>query len=93
MNITTGFYLFHSNKIVIQEPTEIIVETEKCYFTKHGRYLKSEIGVPILKSRTTYPYIEVVMVDANEGELKYKLGNWFSDKAKWIEDCIVNKER
>ena len=86
MSITTGKYLFSCDDIIIRKPIEIIKETEKCFFTKRGRYLKSEIGIPILKSSTGYPYIEVVMVDANEEELKQKIGNWFYNKAKWIVD-------
>ena len=81
MNITTGIYLFHSNEVIIKVPFEIIKETEACYFTSGRRYLKSEIGVPILKSVTTYPYIELVMVDANEELLRDGLSKWFADKA------------
>lgn len=81
MNITIGVYSFYSGKVIIKVPFEIIKETEKCYFTKGCRFLKEEIGKPILKSTTTYPYIELVMVDADEETLREGLSKWFSDVA------------
>ena len=82
MNITSIVYAFHNNKVIVKVPFEIIKETEKCFFTKNGgRYLKDEIGKPYLKSATQYPYIELVMVDANEETLRAGLSKWFTDKA------------
>ena len=81
MNITIGVYYFHSNQVVIKVPFEIIKETEKCYFINCRRFLKSEIGRPILKSSAEYPYLELVMVDADEEQLRDGLSTWFSDKA------------
>lgn len=87
MNITIGVYLFHLNKVIIKKPFEIKRETEKCYYIEHGRYLKADIGTPIIKSATQYPYVEVVMVDANEKALRKKLGEWFVGKA--CEICNI----
>lgn len=87
MNITTIIYAFHGNDTVVKVPFEIIQETEKCFFTKHGRYLKSEINVPILRSSTAYPYIELTMVDATDEVLREKLSGWFANKA----DEIITK--
>ena len=81
MNITTAIYSFHYNEVWVKVPFEIVRETEKCYYINHGRYLKSEINKPILKSATTYPYVELVMVDADEGTLREKLSEWFTNKA------------
>lgn len=81
MNITIGVYYFHSNQVVIKVPIEIVKETEKCYFTKCRRFLKSEVNKPILQSTTAYPYIRLVMVGANEESLRDGLSKWFSDKA------------
>ncbi len=81
MNITIGVYRFHDNDVIIQGPLEVVKETEKCYFTTQYRFLKSEINVPILKSTTSYPYIELVMVDANKIALKRGLSTWFANKA------------
>lgn len=81
MNITMAVYSFHQNKVIIKVPFEIVKETNKCYFTKNARFLKEEIGSPILKSATTYPYIELVMVDANEETLRETLSKWFTHKA------------
>ena len=81
MNITIGVYLFHANKVVIKRPFPIVKETEKCYYTEQSRYLKANIGEPILKSVQVYPYIEVIMIDADEIDLKEKLGEWFARKA------------
>lgn len=82
MNITSIFYTFHNNEVIVKVPFKIVRETEKCLFTESGaRYLKDEIGKPYLKSATQYPYIELVMVDANEETLRDKLSKWFTNKA------------
>lgn len=82
MNITSIVYTFHDNKVIVKVPFEIVKETDKCYFTKNDcRFLKWEIGKPFLKSKTTYPYIELVMVDADEEALRDGLSKWFADKA------------
>ena len=82
MNITSIVYAFHNNEVIVKAPFEIVKETEKCFFTKNGcRYLKDGIGKPYLKSATLYPYIELVMVDANEEALRDGLSKWFTDKA------------
>lgn len=82
MNITSIYYLFHNNQVIIKIPFKIERETEKCFFTENGcRYLKDDIGKPFLKSATQYPYIELVMVDANEETLREELSKWFNDKA------------
>lgn len=88
MNITTIIYAFHGDDTVVKVPFEIIKETEKCFFTKHGRYLKSEINVPILRSSTAYPYIELVMIDATDEVLREKLSKWFANKADEIVMAI-----
>ena len=81
MNITIGIYSFHLNKVIIKTPFEIKRETDKCYFTKGARYLKAQIGKPILKYPANYPYIEIVMIDADEQVLKDELSKWFINKA------------
>lgn len=81
MNITTAVYSFHTGKVIIKIPFKIVRETDACYFTEQGRYLKSEIGVARLKYPTSYPYVEVHMVDADEDTLKAELGKWFLDRA------------
>lgn len=81
MNITSAIYLFHDNRVVIKKPFEIIHETNKYYFVCGRRYLKSEIGKPILKSTTSYPYIELVMIDTDEQKLREVLSGWFKDMA------------
>lgn len=86
MNITSAFYLFATNRVIIQDPFEIQSETEKCYFTKGRRHLKSEIGKPIFKSPTTYSYIELVMIDADEETLRQRLAQWFLNKANEIDN-------
>lgn len=81
MNITIILYDFYNNSTIVKVPFEIIKETEKCFFTKCARYLKSEIGVPILKSATSYPYIELIMIDADEKTMREELSKWFIDKS------------
>ena len=92
MNITSIFYTFHNNKVIVKVPFEIVRETENCYFTKNGsRYLKYDIGTPILKSKTQYPYIELFMVDADEETLRDGLSKWFTNKADQvgkIKECL-----
>ena len=86
MNITIIIYTFHNNKVIAKVPFEIVRETKKCFFTEHGRYLKSEIGEPILRSVTNYPYIELTMVDADEKTLREELSKWFTDRAYEIKE-------
>ena len=82
MNITSIVYLLCYNKVIVKVPFKIKKETDKCIYTKTGgRYLKSEIGKPILKSATQYPYIELTMIDADEKTLRKELSKWFSNKA------------
>ena len=88
MNITIIIYTFHSNKVIVKVPFEIVRETEKCFFTEHGRYLQSKIGEPVLKSATTYPYVELVMVDADEKTLREELSKWFANKAHEIKEEV-----
>jgi len=90
MNITTIIYAFHGNDTVVKVPFEIIKETEKCFFTKHGRYLKSELDTPILRSSTAYSYIELVMIDATDEVLREKLSEWFTNKSHQI---VMARER
>jgi hypothetical protein len=85
VNITSAIYSFSMNKVIVKSPFEIQKETEKCYFTKESRYLKSEIGTPILKSPTIYPYIELVMIDTDEDTLRQYLAQWFFNKANEID--------
>ena len=86
MNINIIIYTFHTGKVIIKVPFEIVKETEKCFFTEHGRYLKSEIGEPILRSTTNYPYIELTMIDVDEKTLREELSKWFVDKAQHIKE-------
>lgn len=73
-NITTILYYLADNKVIVKVPFEIVQETPKCYFTANNvRYLKSQIGVPMLRSASSYPYIELVMVDADEKTLRKEL--------------------
>ena len=82
MNITSILYNFHHDTVVVKRPFKIVKETEKCFYIEEGcRYLKSEIGKPILKSSAQYPYIELVMIDANEETLREELSKWFTNKA------------
>ena len=85
MNITSIIYGFHNNKVIVKVPFEIVKETDKCFFTKHGRYLKSKIGHPTLLSTTAYPYVELVMIDTDEETLREKLSQWFSNKSEQIK--------
>lgn len=90
MNITTAYYSFYYNKVYIDKPCEVERETNKCYFTKNGRYLKSDIGNPVLRYPTSYPYIEIIMIDANESILRRELGRWFIDMANKINGVVDN---
>ena len=84
MNITIALYDFYTDDVIIKKPFNVVKETDKCYFTKHGRYLKSEIGIAKLKYATKYPYVEVIMVDADEQALRIALRQWFLEKT-----CVV----
>ena len=43
---------------MMMEEIEVIKETPKCYFGSHCRISKNDDGIPILKDRTTYPFID-----------------------------------
>ena len=85
MNITTAVYLFDIDEVIVKVPFEIVKETKLCYFTNNGRYMKTKMNKPILKSATNYPYVEIHMVDADEVTLRNELSNWFTDKAMEIK--------
>lgn len=89
MNITIIIYTFDTNKVIVKVPFEIVRETEKCFFTEHGRYLKSEIGEPVLRSATNHPYVALVMVDASEETLREELSKWFADRACEIKEGLI----
>ena len=80
MNITLIYYVFHTNQVIVKPPIEIVKETGRCFITRYNRFLKSEIGTPILKSKTSYSYIELIMVDADEATLRERLASWFHNK-------------
>lgn len=83
MFITGVNYYFDEDKTFVKVPAEIVKETEHCYYTKIGcRYNKNEIGIPELKSKNSYPYIKLVMIDADEDTLREKLSEWFVKKAE-----------
>lgn len=81
MEISTILYDFNKRKVILVKPSEVIKETEKCYFTEKRRILKSDIGVTRLLSTTMYPYLELMMVDADEGKLREVMAKWFTDMA------------
>ena len=88
MNITVGKYYFQCRAVSIWTPLKVIKETNRCYFTECGRFLKSEINIPCLKSPTHYPTIEVAMVDGSETELRERLASWFTDEASRIKNNL-----
>ena len=85
MNIRVGKYYFQGRNVWISLSHKVIKETNLCYYTEHGRFLKSEINTPCLKSPTHYPTIEVTMVDASETELRERLASWFTNEASHIK--------
>ena len=58
----TGRLILYRYKIsmgyMIREEIDIVKETPKCYFGKYCRILKKDDGIPVLKDRTTYPFID-----------------------------------
>lgn len=80
MNITIAYYYFNNNRVSFLTK-KIEKETDKCYFADRRRYSKDEIGIPLIKYISNYPYIELVMIDANKEDLRDGLAKWFNDKA------------
>ena len=80
MNIKIAYYYFNNNSVSFLTK-KIEKETDKCYFADRRRYSKDEIGIPLIKYISNYPYIELVMIDANEEDLRDGLAKWFNDKA------------
>lgn len=90
MNITSAIYSIARNKVVIKQPFEITDETKKVYYVGCHRYLKEEIGRPILRSITNYPYVEITMIDATESELRKALSDWLIDRAFKVREEDVD---
>ena len=84
MNITTAIYSFHYNKVILKTHLEIKKETDNYYCTTGRKYLKAQIDQPILRHNSKYPYVELVMIDADEHTLKNELSKWFVDKANRV---------
>lgn len=90
MNITMATYNFARCEFYITKH-EVVRETKKCYFTKtkykrEHRFLKEEIGKAKHLSGNPIPYLEVIMIDATEEELKEKIAGWFEQRASKIKN-------
>ena len=99
MKISRIYYSFHNDQVIVKAPfeVEIIKETEKSYITNKGNFVKKDIGVVKHLSKTSYPYLELTMIDADEKELRYELSRWFDEKALRVwrmfpEDNNVREE-
>lgn len=92
MNIIIARYKLAYDSLCFLEPIPVKRETEKCYWSREDccgtRVLKSEIGVVKHKDVTTYPYLEVKMIDATEEELRDKIAEWFTERANEIKSPI-----
>lgn len=84
MNITMARYGLSYCSFRIFDSVPVERETEKCYYGNGKRFLKVEIGKVRHLSCTTYPYLEIAMVDATEEELLEKLAEWFEQQAEKI---------
>ncbi len=88
MYITRAWYLFNYDTMGFDSPEPIVKETAKCYQTswlcETKTYRKSEIGKVILRYPSNYPFLEIIMIDANEQTLREKLREWFEHRAERI---------
>jgi len=91
MTITTAVYSFHYDKLYIKARRKVVKETANCYFVKNGRFYKDELNKPAIKSTTSYPYVVVNMLDADEETLRNKLSQWFAEKAVFIKETPGHK--
>ena len=86
-------YSFCNDTFSITKPYEIIRETEKCYFVKDGngeyRFIKAEIGKPIMKNFTDHPHIMLTMIDTDANTMKEVLAGWFTDRAENILKQVI----
>ena len=93
MNITIVIYSFYHDRVIIKVPFEIVRETEKCYFVKDGngeyRFIKAEIGKPIMKNFTDHPHIMLTMIDTDANTMKQVLAGWFTDRAENILKQVI----
>lgn len=94
--IIEGHAYFDDNFVTIMCPYKkpIVKETEKCFFVKDtgGRYLKSEMGKPILKYASSYPYISVYMVDATPEDILTRIAEWHRARADMLQNSFIRKE-
>lgn len=85
MTIAKICYFFYDDKVSIHKPREITKETAKYYWIKEDgytmSYLKSEIGKIIVRRGVETPYVELIMIDSSEEELRDILSKWFQDNA------------
>lgn len=88
MNITIARYKLAYDSLCILDPIPVKRETEKCYWSEEDcggtRVLKSDIGIVKHLDATTYPYLEIRMIDATEEELRNKIAEWFEHRAKQL---------
>ena len=87
MKIIRMTYSFWFDRLYISKPFKVIKETEKCYYIDDTyRYLKSEVGEPIIKYCNDDPYVDLKMIDTDEETMKKVMASWFQDKI----DKIMN---
>ena len=75
----------------ILKKQEIVKETEKCYFAvdvsgNKMRYLKEDIGIPIIRYPSYRPYLEYILVDGTKQQLRDGLAKWFNERAKTVKN-------
>lgn len=85
---TPPFVSIPADKIIVKS-LEVVKETPNVYYTSDVRFLKSDINVPVLKTNTSYPYIELNMVDADEQTLRKELCKWFTNKANEVNQTKI----
>lgn len=88
MTIRKMTYSFWFDRLWVSKSWEIVRETEKCYYIDNTyRFLKSEIGKPIMKYCNDDPYVLLVMVDTDEETMRKVMIEWFQERI----DKILNK--
>lgn len=83
-HILKASYFIHDHILVIGEAEQVLKETNCFYNTMRHRYAKEILGKAQLKSRTSYPYVEVAVLDGTEEDARRLLREWFENRGNLI---------
>ena len=88
-HIIKVLYVIHSHILLMEESEPVIKETNCFYKTKRHQYRKEDLGKAQLKSGTSYPYVDVAILDGTEEDARRLLKDWFENIGNLILDMQI----